>query len=659
MNRTNEYATKKYRQLSLKEQILKRPDTYLGSTGNVKRKIRGLSTSLISNDDSQNNENYSEMFKDVITDTPEAVISIFKEVLSNAADNIFISKFGSIFVDIEENGLITVVNGGKTIPMKYCTDKKNQNVYIPEFIFSRLLSSTNYDDKEERKNLGKNNYGVKLVNIFSSEFEIEIRNKNHIYRQRWENNMSLMSEPLIQEADKISKFDCYVKVSYLLDFKRFEMNGYSENDLLIFKRLCVDTSFSTKTEVTFNGESYSCSKISDYLPLFFGDQIPEYVSYIQNSDSYIPDKEIHVINCSGGKMVSFISGAEINEGIHVTPTFKAFGDKIIESINSGNDNRSSSEKKGSKKNIEISKAKITITDFRNEVMIICCYRLINCSYTSQGKSKLDSYYEEGMKRKLNKFKLTIDDNSMKKIRNQMDKWNLRQRLLKIYEERNLRLTSKYIQESGKGKSIRSIKKLEDAYYAGKKPEKCTLNVVEGLSAASYPIKLLSNVKGGRKFNGIYPLTGKPLNALRATLSNCLLNREIQELTSAIGLTIGADYSLEQERAKLRYHRVILIADSDADGKHIIGLVINIFHVLYPSLFETNNKISFLGFMRTPIIRTCYRKAEYKFFSTQDFDAWRKSLPSGAKFKTRYLKGLGSSTDKDIQDDSLSPFNVYL
>ena len=113
---------------------------------------------------------------------------IFDEILVNAADNYQRDKkMSKIEVRISREE-VSVMNDGKGIPVQI---HKTHKIYVPELIFGNLLTSSNYEDKEKKVVGGRNGYGAKLANLFSTHFEIEAADSlnKKIYKQTWSNNM--------------------------------------------------------------------------------------------------------------------------------------------------------------------------------------------------------------------------------------------------------------------------------------------------------------------------------------------------------------------------------------------------------------------------------------------------------------------------------------
>ena len=198
----------------------------------------------------------------------------------------------------------------------------------------------------------------------------------------------------------------------------------------------------------------------------------------------------------------------------------------------------------------------------------------------------------------------------------------------------------------------SIPKLEDANNAGGPDSaSCTLVITEGDSAKALAVAGLSVV--GRDTFGVFPLKGKMLNVRDASHSLIVNNVEFGNLKTILGLKHGKDYSSPEARGDLRYGRIILMTDQDADGSHIKGLFINMLHQYWPSLL----KAGFVSEFHTPLVKAFPTKKGGKkgvpspslhFFSLAEYDAWRAGLPDG-EFRTwriKYYKGLGTSTAEE-------------
>merc|ERR1719162_747548 len=126
-----------------------------------------------------------------------ALYKIFDEILVNSADNLQRDKtmtYIKVEIDTKQKR-IKVTNNGKGLPIAI---HKEHKVYVPELVFGHLLTSDNYDDSEKKVTGGRNGFGAKLTNIFSSRFVVETAGKGKKYHQQWNSNMSRKTKPDIK-----------------------------------------------------------------------------------------------------------------------------------------------------------------------------------------------------------------------------------------------------------------------------------------------------------------------------------------------------------------------------------------------------------------------------------------------------------------------------
>ncbi|CAF5146999.1 unnamed protein product [Rotaria sp. Silwood1] len=158
-----------YQLLEQLDHILKRPETYIGSNKPCHEEMWIL-------DDK--NEEGPKIIKKEITYVP-GLYKIFDEILVNAADNKQRdSTMTSIEVDInQEKGEIKICNDGRGIPVRKWA--QDESIYIPTLIFGKLLTSDNFNDNNKRITGGRNGYGAKVTNIFSTKFTVETCSKEY------------------------------------------------------------------------------------------------------------------------------------------------------------------------------------------------------------------------------------------------------------------------------------------------------------------------------------------------------------------------------------------------------------------------------------------------------------------------------------------------
>jgi len=194
---------------------------------------------------------------------------------------------------------------------------------------------------------------------------------------------------------------------------------------------------------------------------------------------------------------------------------------------------------------------------------------------------------------------------------------------------------------GKKKNKIIVPKLDDANWAGtKKSEQCILILTEGDSAKSMAIAGLSEV--GRDKYGVFPLKGKILNVREANIKQINSNAEIINIKKILGLESNKKYDNVKP---LRYGKIMIMTDQDHDGFHIKGLLLNLFHSMWPSLLDKN----FIMYMNTPIVKVSLKKNIKSFYTITDYNNWKESEENYKKFNIKYYKGLGTSTATESKE----------
>lgn len=175
---------------------------------------------------------------------------IFDEILVNAADNKQRDKSQDcikIEIDPEKN-MISVWNNGKGIPVVM---HKTEKCYVPTLIFGHLLTSSNYNDDEKKVTGGRNGYGAKLCNIFSTKFIVETASRDHkrAFKQTWTENMTKTAEPKIVDSSQD-----YTKITFYPDIAKFKMDSLDKDFIALISRRAYDVAgCSPGVKVFLNG----------------------------------------------------------------------------------------------------------------------------------------------------------------------------------------------------------------------------------------------------------------------------------------------------------------------------------------------------------------------------------------------------------------------
>lgn len=596
----------------------------------------GCDTKLVREDWLLDIENRKMKFREI--DFVPGAERIYVEIISNAADHCNKSiregcPIGPIEVNMSKK-TISVKNYGLAIPIEIHPQK---NIYLPEYIFGHLRTSSHYEE-EERRDIGTNGVGSKVANIFSNRFEVVVENAimHKKYTQVWENNMLLCNKPSIVKYDGVLSS---VKITYDLEFKRFSCTEYTKEAFELFARHAADISYTGKLAVNFNGEEFNFGDIKEYARLYYGDAVEKSIIHYQYPDkkSKIPDLELIVIDTPDeGKHVSFVNCILTkNGGVHLNAAFKAVCDPIINMVN---ENIMKKLLKSGYDQKEKKSHTINLGDVKPHISVILSCKVADPDFDSQSKNYLNKPAP----------KVIVKNETLQPV----FEWELVKRLYLTLENKQVMSLAKTDGKMGWHVEceIKGFRDADDAGEKGGKALNCTLCLSEGQSGAGYVNQYIATFDNGSSKYGVLPLRGKCLNTTNADLKQIDKNKEIVALKSVLGLKEGMDYTNPDNFKQLRYGKLMICTDSDVDGKHITGLIINILYGRFPSLLKVPG---FLIYKRTPIIRMTKGKKIVKFYTQREFDVWYKKQVLNGTDKgwiPKYFKGLGTSTRADVIDD---------
>jgi DNA topoisomerase-2 len=526
-----------WEKLTHREHILRRPDTYIGSSNGIYKII------------------------------DEILVNAFDEYMRNSSAN---------KIEVSINGKTIRVSNNKCIPVVLHPKEK---IYVPELIFGHLLTSSNYNDSKERYTGGRNGYGAKLTNIFSTRFTVISQDQDNglEYTQTWRNNMAVCEKAAIKKYNKKSG---WTHIEFEPDTSRL-----GEFEVEQIKQRCTEISI-WGPKVTFNGES---------VDVTFEEFAKRHLDKSTDLDkdgsldyAHHKDKNWEVIiarSYEGFQHMSYVNGiATTDGGTHVN--------HVITSL---------------LKN----KKDIKPYQYKQHLHIFVKVLIDKPTFSSQTKTECTSKNFAPLEFKP-KFIKDVDSLGIDEI-----------------------ISSHKLKKSDgvKRSKLYGIPKLDDANWAGtSKSDQCTLILTEGDSAKALAVSGLSVV--GRDRYGVFPLKGKPKNVRDSSVKQLEANTEFSNLKKILGLKQGEVY---KNTRSLRYGHVIIMTDADLDGSHIKGLVLNMFHVFWPSLLE----LGYVRAMVTPVIKI----SGVWFFTESDFHS-AKPKPNGIP---KYYKGLGTSTSAEAKE----------
>jgi DNA topoisomerase II len=605
---------KQFKQLTGIEHILQRPDTYVGSCEKDRKTFW-----MLNSDDT--------CFEERELEFVPALFKIFDEILVNAADNSQRNgprsqKMTYINVDITPT-TVSIENDGMGIPVEF---HETAQCYVQELIFGRLLTGSNFDDNQKRTTGGRNGYGAKLANVFSTMFVVECgdaKNKKRI-KIVWKDNMvKANKEPEITKYDASTNF---TKITFKPDFPRFKMGGSFEQDTMdLFKKRVWDLAgvLGKTLTIKYNGFKIPIKSFRDYSELYIKGMTNKEATEIKVA--YTTDKsnwEVLIGPSSGDfHQMSFVNSiATTKGGTHVDYLVKQICEGLLEEA----------KKKVKKINIKPSLIK------SNFFILVNCL-IVNPAFDSQTKECLTTRvadFGSEMPLPANFFKDAISTGLLDLI------------IAKAQQKEDLQLAK--LLKGKKTSRLFGIEKLEDANKAGTRDSlKCTLILTEGDSAKALAMTGLEVI--GRDYYGVFPLRGKFLNVREANNTSIMQNQEVSDLFSILGFDKNEKYNNESDLTKLRYGSIMIMADQDHDGSHIKGLIINFIHYFWPNLIKQTS-YQFMKEFITPIIKASKGKEVRSFFTVGQFREWALAKLGEIKhWKIKYYKGLGTSDDKEAKE----------
>ena len=537
------------------------------------------------------------------------------EMLANARDEI-INNFdkGEIIVTLENDlQTISIFDTGRGIPLMGETDN-NKNY---ELLFETLFAGGNYENIEKGKfTTGTNGVGVTCTNFTSTLFEVTSYKNNISYKVRYkdggnfidyqESNSDISNGTLVRwKLDNT----IYTNITYDVEFIKDLINKLSSTaPNIIYKFI-------------YNNEEfiYNYENQIEYLKNNVHNSLTENIQFpFKNVEENIKKEGIELLEKDNIQMAFSLSSEPIHHTFLNGGYLKENGtilDGIIQGI-----------KKVISK--EFKKIKLTDNDILMSFNIHCLFNSTNPIFHSQTK-------------------FSASNQLYKKIASKYTEENME--ILKVEQPKIYKLMIKHIETINQfnTKNNDSIKKLKNALNEknsiinkihklkeckSKDKDKRVLMICEGDSA------MASLLSGRNEYQAIYPLRGKPLNALKSTPQQLLNNQVILDLIKVLGCGIeiknNKNFDLFDIK-NLNYSKVFIITDADVDGMgSILPLLLTMFYVLTPKLIEKGN----IYICETPKYEIECENKDYYAKNDEELNEILEQIKN-KKYKINYVKGL--------------------
>lgn len=616
----------------------------------------------------------------------QALNELIKEITSNSLDNAEVSRSKNIemkYIDVtfdKSNGMIIVENDGNFISTKITdfeyldpvTQKVTYNrLYPAQLIFSHFRTGSNFDDDEKKISAGKNGAGAKITNVFSKYFEVEHSDpvEKQILKLVFRDNLSIRESPVITNF-KSTKVQPFTKVSFIPDYERFQIKLNQDSLSHIEKqieKMCYDLSYLSKMKITFGAINSGVTipkeiKVKDFLgyaSLYFKSK--NYIE-ITTEDSHVifvevlpEDRSILENYDSGLYNVSFVNGLSVTKGVHVDKWKAAMVTDVIAKYNELHENVIDTKKKSTSKTTTDSSfsdkentpkkdpnfVKLKTSDWYPYVAIfISCRFTCKPTYTNQSKEELRNPSPTIRKLTPEELKVVLAKwKSLDEIE-QIKQGKVKEKIIKELSEESL--DPEYISSN-----------YTKANLCSKYPKDCTLRIVEGLSPKTLADSMSNYLEGGSDFNGTLAIKGKIINVLKNDEEKLAANKELKLIELALGISPELDFALEENQKKIKYGKVLFMADQDEDGKNIRSLLANLFINRYKNLWELNC-IEF-GIESTPVVKIWFNPVDAKtkpsnlnFYNTTVYKNWCNS-PEYRSHYPKYVKGLSAFSQRQVPE----------
>jgi len=472
------------------------------------------------------------------------------EVVDNSIDEAMGGYCNNIAVTVRPDNSISVVDNGRGIPVDMHKTEKKPAV---EVALTKLHAGGKFDHRVYKVSGGLHGVGVSVVNALSEWLEVEVKRDGKIYHQRYERGKTVSRLTVIGKSSATG-----TKVTFKPDKTIFSKIEFSYDTLA--QRLRELAFLNKGLKIKLADERTDKESIFE-----FGGGIVSFVDYLNKNKNPLHSKVIYFQKTQDEIILE--EALQYNDGY--AETMYSFANNI-NTIEGGTHlsgfrsalTRAINQYAKSKNLIKSEEIAVAGEDVREGLTAVISVKVPNPQFEGQTKTKLGNSEVEGIVASVSLDALSVYFEENPSIANKI--------IDKVILASRAREAARKARELTRRKGA-----LEGAGLPGKladcserDPALCELYIVEGDSAGG-------SAKQGRdrRFQAILPIKGKILNVEKARLDKILSNEEIRTIITALGTGVGEEFDL----AKLRYDKLILMADADIDGSHIRTLLLTLLY----------------------------------------------------------------------------------
>ncbi len=554
------------------------------------------------------------------------------EVVDNAVDEALAGYCDNILVTLFADGGVRVVDNGRGIPVDRHPVEKRPAV---EVVLTTLHAGGKFDGKSYAVSGGLHGVGVSVVNALSSRLDVEIRRDGHVWTQTYSNGGK--PEAALAKGKPVKSTG--TTITFWADATIFEDVHYSFETLS--RRLQEMAFLNAGLSITLRDER---EEVPHEVVYHYKGGIEDFVKHLNATKDAIHKSVISFSNEAEGMVVdvamqwnstyaesvyTFANTINTHEGGTHEEGFRAALTSVI--------NRYARDKKLLKDKDD----NLTGDDVREGLTAIISVKIANPQFEGQTKTKLGNTEVKSFVQKV------CNDWLQDWLERTPDQ--ARVIITKAAQAAQARIAARKARDLTRRKGL-----LESSSLPGKladcqstDPAQCEIYIVEGDSAGG-------SAKQGRNpnFQAILPIRGKILNVEKARIDRVLKNTEVQALITALGTGIHDDFDL----SKLRYHKIVLMADADVDGQHIRTLLLTLLFRFMKPLVEHGH----VYIAQPPLYKIKWGKDDWQYsYSDRERDGLiaagveaGKKLPKDDAIQR--FKGLGEMNHQELWDTTMDP-----
>ena len=552
------------------------------------------------------------------------------EIVDNSVDEHLAGVCDTIRVTLEADGSCTVEDNGRGIPVRM----HKKGVSAARVVFSTLHAGGKFDNAAYKTSGGLHGVGSSVVNALSTYMDVEISRDGYVHHDRYERGVPTVElvNGLLPTIGKTKKTG--TKINFLPDPEIFEKTRFKEDEV--------------------KSRLHETAYLNPALTIIYEDRRGEEVEHIEYHE---PDGIIGFVkemNQNNECLHDVIYYKGESEGISVEVAFQyttEFHENVLGFCNNIYNAEGGTHLTGFKttftqvinsyaRELGILKEKdanFTGTDVRNGMTAVISVKHPDPRFEGQTKTKLDNQDAARATGKVtnDEIQMYFDRNldTLKAIIGCAEK---AAKIRKTEEKAKTNLLTK------QKFSFDSNGKL--ANCESRDASKCEIFIVEGDSAGGS-----AKTARNRMFQAILPIRGKILNVEKASIDKVLANAEIKTMIYAFGCGFSEGYGNDFDISKLRYDKIIIMADADVDGAHISTLLLTLFYRFMPELIYEGH----VYIAMPPLYKAMPTKGEEEYLYDDAALARYRKTHKGSFTLQRY-KGLGEMDAQQLWETTLNP-----